>query len=674
MAFDIFLSKVALPGSTEVMGQSISITDFSIGGSGVISLGLLLSAWGQQRRCLCFTNRYVAHRYDTIRISETMSFLQFGVGFLTAFYGLWAFWPLVERLKSYQLTLAPAAPEEDVVDEKHGICEQTTDYDCIIRILSLSDFAQTKKIWLLKAGSSDFDPDMDLDVRVISVVGLFNKGKAFLLNKLFGLRLPSGKTQVTQGLSCVYLKERKMLLIDSPGVQSTVSYKSDGADRVVDAQSTETFIFELVSQISDHIIFVVNDFTSFEQLKVQTFEKKELSHTGRAPRELIVVHNLCDARLVEDAEKLFAKQITSRYDGVESHLGKLLYTARRNPPVHHFAICHDGSPAGDIFNHNNFRLLLEHLEHAKKLPERIVLAKLIKQKLDDFVPRFFLKSPVDAGVEYRQCDQMEAIPEEEEPGDRIAYYHGAGYFHIDCERLEVKRQGVISELGEVVSHDKSFNPEPAIYDEKREEYLRRTIQIECPGVRVDQVKWEEDGGCLSIKIEKSRLLEEGSVTTVEGFPLRQQSGVWEKEFRFIDGPFELCEDESYLENGVLKVCLKKSLMKRRGGLLQAGGPPVTYYAPSSLPSEPEGVRHVDPDAHPSQSLPGTVQTMQNQNGNQHCLTSTSWVLTSDGPKTAAALASESPEVPQVASVALTSNAEDADAENGQGPKNGLSPA
>ena len=521
-----------------------------------------------------------------------------GLGLVVIGCGAGAYWIWKRRQSAIQRVV----DEKDMVvdDVKHEILEQPTDYDCIIRILSLSDFARTKRIWLLRSLSSDFDPKMDLDVRVISVVGLFNKGKTFLSNKLFGLRLPSGKTQVTQGLSCVYLKERKMLLIDSPGVQSTVSYKSDSVDRVVDAQSTETFIFELVSQISDHIIFVVNDFTSFEQLKVQTFEKKELSRgQGQAARELIVVHNLCDAKNVEDAEKLFQKQITSRYDGVESHLGKLVYTARRNPPVHHFAICHDGSEAGETFNHNNFRLLLEHLEHAKKLPERIVLSKLINQKLEDFVPRFFLKSPVDSGVEYRQCEQMEAIPEEDEPGDRSTFYQRVGFFHIECEKLEVKRQGVLSELGEVVSHDKSFSPDPAIYDDKHGEYLWRTIQIECPGVKEDQVGWEESGNGLKVRIEKSRLVDEGAVTMVEGFPLRQQSGIWEKLFHFPDGPFELAQDECALEYGVLKLQLKKCLLNRCGGLRATRVEAVSSVSPSSLPSEAEGVRERDPDAHPA---------------------------------------------------------------------------
>ena len=179
-------------------------------------------------------------------------------------------------------------------------------------------------------------------------------------------------------------------------------YRSDSVDRVVDAQTTEAFLFELVSQLSDHIMFVVNDFTSFEQKNIQMFERKEESRSrsrDKPVRELIVVHNLASTQDRAEAEQLFEKQITSRYDGVESHLGKLFYTARRSPPVHHFAICKEGSPAGEIFNHSNVRLLLEHLEHAKKLPERVVLQDVIRDKLDDQLPRFFLIGSGDAGAE-----------------------------------------------------------------------------------------------------------------------------------------------------------------------------------------------------------------------------------------------------------------------------------
>ena len=554
-------------------------------------------------------------------------------------------------------------------DEETSVIEQCMDYDCILWMMSLADFAKSKKILLLRALSSDFDPETIHHVRIISVVGLFNKGKTFLLNKLFGLRLPSGKTQVTQGLSFVYLKERRMLLIDSPGVQSTVSYKADNIDRVIDAQSTEAFIFELVSQVSDHIIFVVNDFTSFEQKYVQMFEQKEQIRSKPA-RELIVMHNLCTTADPTEAEHLFMKQITSRYDGVESHLGDLFYIADRNPAVHHFAICKELSEAGERFNSSNIRLLLEHLEHAKKLPGKVTLKTLIRERLEDLIPRFFLKT--EGVVEYGQ-ELDEKLQDSVEIDPAWQNYKGLGCFSVTCEKFEVKTQGVISDLGEVISHDRSFNPEALIYDDRTPDYLVRTLLFECPGVKRGQVKWDQHSGGITISIEKSKLVEEGSVTAVAA--LRQTSGSFSKTFNFPDGPFEIAPDECSLDLGVLKIVLKRCMINKQGtlGSLAELAVESNHDVPSSLPSEAAGL--CDRDAHPSAhaSHTETSEGFQNVSSEEHkhCVPSDSHILTDQGPRTADDLASSAGERALVHSVVLEAAA---DSTGSDEPKNGLSPA
>ena len=40
-----------------------------------------------------------------------------------------------------------------------------------------------------------------------------------------------------------------MLVIDSAGVQSTVSYRAQAVDAIHDAQTTESLMFEMVSRI-----------------------------------------------------------------------------------------------------------------------------------------------------------------------------------------------------------------------------------------------------------------------------------------------------------------------------------------------------------------------------------------------------------------------------------------
>lgn len=75
-----------------------------------------------------------------------------------------------------------------------------------------------------------------------------SEGKTWLLNKLFGANLPAGKLCTTKGLSFLWIKERRMLVLDSAGVQSTVSYRAQAVDAIHDAQTTESLMFEMVSR------------------------------------------------------------------------------------------------------------------------------------------------------------------------------------------------------------------------------------------------------------------------------------------------------------------------------------------------------------------------------------------------------------------------------------------
>merc|ERR1719399_960095 len=120
-------------------------------------------------------------------------------------------------------------------------------YDAIVKIYSVSSFIDTAQIQVLQAAKAHFNITEKLRCRIVAVVGLFDKGKTFLINKLFGKNLPSGKLFSTHGLSFVWVKERRMLILDSAGVQSPVSYHAQNVNSLLDAQVTESFLFEMIS-------------------------------------------------------------------------------------------------------------------------------------------------------------------------------------------------------------------------------------------------------------------------------------------------------------------------------------------------------------------------------------------------------------------------------------------
>lgn len=100
---------------------------------------------------------------------------------------------------------------------------------------------------------------------IVAVVGLYDKGKTFVLNNLCGQKLPSGKRVNTKGLSFKYVDIEdgtKLVLLDTAGSYSPVKIINNFS--IIEKEATEMFILDLVFDISDYFIFVVNDFTSLD--------------------------------------------------------------------------------------------------------------------------------------------------------------------------------------------------------------------------------------------------------------------------------------------------------------------------------------------------------------------------------------------------------------------------
>ena len=128
---------------------------------------------------------------------------------------------------------------------------------------------------------------------VFSLVGMYDKGKTFVLNRLTGLNFKSGKKHTTRGISMkeVTIDREKFFVLDTAGTNSPIDF-SKIQER--DKKLTEAYIQELAFSLSDYFIVVVNDFTA----KDQKFLKKLIRYIEnyKASKSIIVVHNLKDVR------------------------------------------------------------------------------------------------------------------------------------------------------------------------------------------------------------------------------------------------------------------------------------------------------------------------------------------------------------------------------------------
>lgn len=220
---------------------------------------------------------------------------------------------------------------------------------------------------------------------IVSMLGFYNKGKTFLLNKLAGATFASGQTVNTEGLSfkLIEKKEFKAIVIDTAGLESPVCGapndrdKNDKnpddilAEKLADRAFTDYFLSDVVYQLSDFYIIVVNNLLVSEQklicrlTKAMKMEHQKHSDNGTrrhgaTSRPLIVVHNFNTATSKKEALKLWESQVVNIFDGqletveIQSvDFGRKTPTYLNTPYCHHVWIGKDDKSSDrDLVEHN----------------------------------------------------------------------------------------------------------------------------------------------------------------------------------------------------------------------------------------------------------------------------------------------------------------------------------
>ena len=164
---------------------------------------------------------------------------------------------------------------------------------------------------------------------IVAVVGLYDKGKTFVLNNLSFSNLPSGKKQTTKGLSFKYVdldEGTKLILLDTAGSYSPVKVENNYS--IAEKEATEMFQLDLVFDISDYFLFVVNDFTSLDQRYLDKQNRTLQNSPNKAFREVIVIHNFKEIESQEILDHIWETQVRQIYQSGNEQQTKV---AAKNP-------------------------------------------------------------------------------------------------------------------------------------------------------------------------------------------------------------------------------------------------------------------------------------------------------------------------------------------------------
>jgi len=140
---------------------------------------------------------------------------------------------------------------------------------------------------------------------ITSVLGMYNRGKTWFFNRLAGTALGAGMTTHTLGLSFKEPRgfgfnevKSRVLLLDTAGTMAPVTqtqHTEQNAD--VDRMEVETYLNEVILDLSVNVIYVVNDLTWPEQqfissiLRVRRQKKNNRLLEPGVDDVLIIVHN-----------------------------------------------------------------------------------------------------------------------------------------------------------------------------------------------------------------------------------------------------------------------------------------------------------------------------------------------------------------------------------------------
>ena len=181
-------------------------------------------------------------------------------------------------------------------------------YDIILRINSIRDILNGWTIEFSENGKGYYEKMKENDFIKVGVVGLGNKGKSFLLQKLADVELPTGTSIKTEGLSIkcpdINSENKNIILIDSAGSETPLvedvnfnfnKYKDnpielkEQLDNLArDKCLTESFLQNIIINESNMLLIILGNLTYPEQKLLNKIRKE----TQNKKQKLYVIHNL----------------------------------------------------------------------------------------------------------------------------------------------------------------------------------------------------------------------------------------------------------------------------------------------------------------------------------------------------------------------------------------------
>ena len=123
-------------------------------------------------------------------------------------------------------------------------------YDIVFDLKSLSKLKEGFPIIYSKTLKDKYDELKKEDVYVITAIGNSNKGKTYILSKIFEAELPFGHS--TKGISIKYINNKKYIIIDTEGSGKSIKISNEDKNEINKLNKNEKF-----KKIQNNIIVII---------------------------------------------------------------------------------------------------------------------------------------------------------------------------------------------------------------------------------------------------------------------------------------------------------------------------------------------------------------------------------------------------------------------------------
>ena len=337
-------------------------------------------------------------------------------------------------------------------------------YDVIVSINSIKDIITGWNIILSERFKKEQQNLLNKKALKIGIIGNSNKGKSFILSQLSKIRLPSGTSIKTEGLSIKYpdlteYKDRNIVLLDSAGLENPVlcsvngnNVKEKNRTEIFKEKSrekimTELFLQDYIIHNSDILIIVVG-ILSYSEQKTLNRIKIKLKRENIAKKtnnSLFIIHNLMTYTTIAQI-KTYIKNtlLQSATFELEEQLkvnvkengqigGICFFEKDSNPKIFHLIFANADSEAGNYYNNYTLLFLVNSFESNINL-SGFNIVKTIQDRFKEVSKDFF--ENLQSEIEFENSDSIIKLKKPKELTLKQCFIDELGFSNIKAIGFE----------------------------------------------------------------------------------------------------------------------------------------------------------------------------------------------------------------------------------------------